>query len=98
MRCLCVVSIIFILCCLSIKGQRLNCSRIRENCEPCIRRLVDPINNLDFINRDCRESVGERWVWRDVRRCDMQIVACENHDSKLDCDTVARLAGMRRRH
>uniref|UniRef100_A0A6P4DYP4 Uncharacterized protein LOC108038411 n=1 Tax=Drosophila rhopaloa TaxID=1041015 RepID=A0A6P4DYP4_DRORH len=97
MRCLCVFFLILILYFFSIKAQRLNCNRIRENCQPCMRRLVDPMNDLEFINRDCREKVSERWIWRDVRRCDMQIVACENHDSKLDCDTVARLAGMRRR-
>jgi len=78
MKSVCIFSLIIILCCLSIKAQRLNCSRIRENCRPCTRRLVDPINNLEFINRDCREKVRERWIWRDVRRCEMQIFACES--------------------
>ncbi|KAH8339123.1 uncharacterized protein Eig71Ej [Drosophila bipectinata] len=92
-----VFSLIFVLCCFSIKAQRPDCRRLRENCRPCTNRLVDPVNNVDFINRDCREKVGDRWIWRDVRRCDMQIVACENHNVRLDCENVARLAGMRRR-
>nr|XP_036671452.1 uncharacterized protein LOC108007517 [Drosophila suzukii] len=96
MKSVCIFSLIIILCCLSIKAQRLNCSRIRENCRPCTRRLVDPINNLEFINRDCREKVRERYIWRDVRRCEMQIFACENHENRLDCENVARLTGMRR--
>eukprot|EP00099_Drosophila_melanogaster_P021550 NP_648796.1 Eig71Ej [Drosophila melanogaster] len=96
MRYLCVFSLTLILCCLSIKAQSLNCTRLRENCRPCTRRLVDPINDLEFINSDCREKLRGRWIWRDVRRCDMQIVACENHETRLDCENVARLTGMRR--
>ncbi|KAH8380568.1 hypothetical protein KR009_011491 [Drosophila setifemur] len=97
MRGLIVASFILVLYCLSIKAQRPDCRRIRENCRSCTNRLVDPINNLDFINRDCREKIGDRWFWRDVRRCDMQIVACENHNIKMDCENVARITGMRRR-
>ncbi|KAH8300437.1 hypothetical protein KR018_005617 [Drosophila ironensis] len=97
MQALQICSLIVILCCLSIEAQRLNCTRIRDNCRPCTNRLVDPVNDLEGINRDCRERVGHRWFWRDVRRCDMQIIACEHHDIKLDCENVARLMDMRRR-
>ncbi|XP_039487554.1 uncharacterized protein LOC120449244 [Drosophila santomea] len=96
MRHLCVFFLTIFLCCLSVKAQSLNCTRIREHCRPCTRRLVDPVNNLEFINSDCREKLRGRWIWRDVRRCDMQIVACENHETRLDCENVARITGMRR--
>ncbi|XP_017034076.1 uncharacterized protein Eig71Ej [Drosophila kikkawai] len=96
MQWLCLFTLILFLGCYSVEAQRQDCRRIKEQCSSCLRRLVNPKNELEYINRDCREKLRDRWVWRDVRRCDMQIIACENHDQKLDCETVARLAGMRR--
>ncbi|KQS44122.1 LOW QUALITY PROTEIN: uncharacterized protein Dere_GG26945 [Drosophila erecta] len=77
MQYLCVFSLTLFLCCLSI----FFCTRIREHCRPCTRRLVGPVNNLEFINRDCGEKLREN----------LQIVACENHETRLDCENVARI-------
>ncbi|KAH8296566.1 hypothetical protein KR054_008012 [Drosophila jambulina] len=96
MQWLCFCLLILFLGFYSVEAQRQDCRRIKEQCRLCTRRLVDPKNDLEYINRDCRERLRDRWVWRDVRRCDMQILACENHDQRLDCENVARLAGMRR--
>ncbi|KAH8351507.1 hypothetical protein KR059_005040 [Drosophila kikkawai] len=117
MQWICLFTLILFLGCYSVEAQRQDCRRIKEQCSSCLRRLVNPKNDLEYINRDCREKLRDRWVWRDVRRCDMQIIACESkfwvinnyekfifklclnftdHDQKLDCETVARLAGMRR--
>ncbi|EDW76892.1 uncharacterized protein Dwil_GK20696 [Drosophila willistoni] len=92
-----ICMLILIIYSITIRAQRNDCSRLRQRCEPCARRLTDPVNNLESINRNCRAWISDTWIWRDVNRCDMQIIACENHDRKLDCETVALLAGMRRR-
>ncbi|KAH8300460.1 hypothetical protein KR018_006898 [Drosophila ironensis] len=92
-----VLSVILILCCILINGQQPDCRKLRETCEKCVRSLNNPINNVDFMNDGCREKLRRTYEWKNQTRCDLQVIACGNHNVKLDCDVIAKIVGMRRR-
>nr|XP_036671453.1 uncharacterized protein LOC108007515 [Drosophila suzukii] len=80
-----------------VNGQAPDCRKLRETCDSCIRRLNNPINDVEYMNNGCRENVRGRYIWRNQTRCDLQVIACGAHKRKMDCLVIAELAGMPRR-
>jgi len=70
------ICVLLILGSVFINGQAPDCRKLRETCDPCIRRLNNPINNVEYINNGCREKVRGRYIWRNQTRCDLQVIAC----------------------
>ncbi|EDV52145.1 uncharacterized protein LOC6544465 [Drosophila erecta] len=97
MQSTCIICVILILGSVLISGQTPDCRKLKDTCNPCIRRLNNPINNVEFMNDGCREKVRGRYIWKNQTRCDLQVIACGAHKRKLDCLVIAELAGMPRR-
>ncbi|XP_043063608.1 uncharacterized protein LOC108096158 [Drosophila ficusphila] len=88
--------VLLILCFLFRSGLSQDCQKLKETCNPCIRRLNNPANNVGFINEGCRRKVRGRYIWKNQTRCDLQVIACGAHNRKMDCLVIAELAGMPR--
>jgi len=71
-----IICALLILGSVFVNGQSPDCRKLRESCDPCIRRLNNPINNVEYMNNGCREKVRGRYIWRNQTRCDLQVIAC----------------------
>ncbi|KAH8339128.1 hypothetical protein KR074_004906 [Drosophila pseudoananassae] len=79
-----ILSVVLILCCVITSGQQPDCRKLRETCEKCVRRLNNPINNVDFMNDGCREKLRRTYEWKNQTRCDLQVIACGGEFDEVD--------------
>ncbi|XP_039485288.1 uncharacterized protein LOC120447793 [Drosophila santomea] len=98
MRLKTMFTVFFVICLTLVAGQERDCDELARRCESCVRRLDNAIDrDLPLFNRECRQRTELSWRWRNVGRCEISKLNCLGWDSPMNCEDIARRAGMERR-
>ncbi|EDV52140.1 uncharacterized protein LOC6544460 [Drosophila erecta] len=93
-----VLTVCFVICLTLVAAQDRDCDEFASRCESCTRRLNNAVDrDLPLFNKECKQRTESSWRWRNVGRCELAKLMCLGWESPMNCEDIARRAGMERR-